>query len=94
MTCKVIVLYQRIMHGGMLVYSAKIGTCLGIRLVSMCSYATIIDVTIPYFRKSLKLCCFLMSRTMVYFHVYIILDFPITHINASVRCQSYCARLH
>ena len=46
------------MHGGMLVYSAKIGTCLGIRLVSMCSCATIIDVTIPYFRKKFEIVFF------------------------------------
>jgi len=35
-----------------------------------------------------------MSRTIIYFNVYIILDFPITYINDSVRCQSECACLH
>jgi len=37
-----------------------------------------------------------MFRTIIYFHVYIILDFPITYIpvNASVLCQSECACLH
>ena len=35
-----------------------------------------------------------MSRTMIYFHVYIILDFPITYRNASVLCQSECACQH
>ena len=35
-----------------------------------------------------------MSRTIIYFHVYIILDFPITYRNASVLCQSDCASLH
>ena len=35
-----------------------------------------------------------MSRTLIYFRVYIILDFPITYRNASVLCQSECACLH
>ena len=35
-----------------------------------------------------------MLRTMIYVHVYIILDFPITYRNASVLCQSECACLH
>ena len=35
-----------------------------------------------------------MSRTMIYFHVYIILDFPITYRNTSVLCQSECACQH
>jgi len=35
-----------------------------------------------------------MSRTIIYFHVYLILDFPITYRNALVRCQSECACLH
>ena len=30
----------------------------------------------------------------MYFHVYIILDFPITYRNASVFCQSECACLY
>ena len=42
----------------------------------------------------MKLCFPLMSRTIVYFHVSIILDFPITYRNASVVCQSECACLH
>jgi len=29
-----------------------------------------------------------MSSTALYFHVYTILDFPVTYRNASVRCQS------
>ena len=32
--------------------------------------------------------------TIIYFHVYIILDFSITNRNASVLCQSKCACLH
>jgi len=35
-----------------------------------------------------------MLRTILYFQVYIILDFPITYINASVLCQLECACLH
>jgi len=35
-----------------------------------------------------------MSRTVIYFPVYLILDFPITYINAAVLCQSECACLH
>jgi len=35
-----------------------------------------------------------MLRTVIYFHVYKILDFPITYRNASVLCQSSCACLH
>ena len=35
-----------------------------------------------------------MLRTIINVHVYIILDFPITYINASVLCQSECACLH
>ena len=35
-----------------------------------------------------------MSRTIIYFHVYLILDFPIIYRNASVFCQSECACLH
>ena len=39
--------------------------------------------------------CFpLMLRTIIYVHVYIILDFPITYRNALVLCQSECACLH
>ena len=35
-----------------------------------------------------------MLRTVIYFHVYIILDFPITYRYASVFCQSECACLY
>jgi len=35
-----------------------------------------------------------MLRTIIYIHVYIILDFPITNRNASVLCQSECTCLH
>ena len=42
----------------------------------------------------MKLCLSLMSRAIICFHVYIILDFPITYRNASVLCQSECACLH
>ena len=35
-----------------------------------------------------------MSRTIIYVHVYIILDFPITYRNALVLFQSKCACLH
>ena len=35
-----------------------------------------------------------MLRTLIYFHVYIILYFTITYRNASVLCQSECAYLH
>ena len=36
----------------------------------------------------------LMLRTTIYFHVYILLDFPIPYRNASVLCQLECACLH
>ena len=35
----------------------------------------------------------LSLRTMIYFHVYIILDFPLAYRNTSVLCQSECACL-
>ena len=35
-----------------------------------------------------------MSRTIIYVHVYIILDFPITYKNASGLCKTECACLH
>jgi len=35
-----------------------------------------------------------MLRTILYFNVYIILDFLITYRNTSMRCQSECACLH
>ena len=35
-----------------------------------------------------------MLRTIIYFHAYIILDFPITYRNASLLCQSECTCLH
>ena len=47
-----------------------------------------------YSKKCLKLCTPLMLRTIIYFHVYIMYDFPITYRNASVVCQSECACLH
>ena len=47
-----------------------------------------------YSKKCLKLCFPLMLRTNIYFHVYILLDFPITYRNASVICQSKYACLH
>ena len=36
----------------------------------------------------------LMSKTVIYFHVYILLDFSIIYRNASVLCQSECSCLH
>jgi len=41
----------------------------------------------------LKLCFPLILRTIIYFYVNIIFDFPITYRNASVFCQSECACL-
>ena len=42
-----------------------------------------------------EIVCFsLLLRTIVYFRVYIILDFPITYKNASVLNQSECTCLH
>ena len=35
-----------------------------------------------------------MLRTIIYFHAFILLDFPITYRNAPVFCQSDCACLH
>ena len=35
-----------------------------------------------------------MSRTIIYFHVYIILECPLTYRNDLVLCQSECACLH
>ena len=32
--------------------------------------------------------------TIIYFHVYILLDFHVTYRNTSVFCQSECACLH
>ena len=32
--------------------------------------------------------------SMIYFHIYILLDFPITYRNDSVLCQTECACLH
>jgi len=39
-------------------------------------------------KKSLKLCFPLMLRTMIYFHVYIILDFLIIYRNVPVLSQN------
>ena len=47
-----------------------------------------------YIGKSLKLCFPGMSRTIIYVHVYITSDFPITYTNASVLCQSESVCLH
>ena len=35
-----------------------------------------------------------MARTIIYVHVHIIIDFPVTYRNASVLCQSECTCLH
>ena len=35
-----------------------------------------------------------MPRTIIYVHVYIILDFPITYRNVAILCQSECACLN
>ena len=35
-----------------------------------------------------------MLRAIIYVHVYIIIDFPITYRNDSVPCKSECAFLH
>jgi len=35
-----------------------------------------------------------MSRTIIYVHVYIKIDFPITYRNDSVPCKSECEFLH
>jgi len=35
-----------------------------------------------------------MSRTIIYVHVNLKIDFPITYQNDSVLCQSECACLH
>ena len=45
-------------------------------------------------KKGLKLCFPLISGTIMYFNVYIILDFPLTYRHASVLCHSECACLH
>ena len=36
----------------------------------------------------------IVLRTIINVHGHTILDFPITYINDSVRCQSECACLH
>jgi len=51
-------------------------------------------ISVYIVKKSLKLGFHLISRTIIYFHVYRILDFSILYrSNASVLCQSECARL-
>ena len=50
--------------------------------------------TIGIQQKCLKLYFPLMLRTIIYFYVYIILDYPITYKNPSVICESGCACLH
>ena len=47
-----------------------------------------------YIVECLNLCFALMARNIVYFHVYIILDFPITYRHVPVLCQSECECLH
>ena len=47
-----------------------------------------------YIVKQFELSFSLMSKIIIYFHVYIILDFPVTYRNASVLCLSECACLH
>ena len=42
----------------------------------------------------MKLCFSLMLRIIMYFYVYITLDFSITYRNASLLCQSECACLY
>ena len=50
---------------------------------------------ILFIAKSLKLCfSLIMSKTMIYLHAYIILDFHITYRKASVLCQPECTGLH
>ena len=44
--------------------------------------------------KKLKLRFPLMAMTIIYLHVYILLDFPMTYRNASVICQSELAYRH
>ena len=44
--------------------------------------------------NSLELCLPLLSRTILFTHVYIILDFPITYRNTSVLCKSECSCPH
>ena len=66
---------------------------------SLCLFVRVSSLVGGYFYnmyivKCLKLCFPLMLRTIIYFHVYIILDFSITYRNASVLCQSECAWLH
>jgi len=46
-----------------------------------------------YIVKMVEIVFSLLLRTIIYFHVYIILDFPITYRNASVFFQSECACL-
>ena len=47
------------------------------------------------FSKKFEIWCFpQMSRTIICFYVYIILDFPITYRNESVLCQSECPCVH
>ena len=65
----------------------------------LCSFSWVLSLMgryfyIMYIVKILKLCFSLLLRTIIYFHVYVILDFPITYRNASVLFQSECAFLH
>ena len=47
-----------------------------------------------YIVKKFEIVFPLMSKIIIYFHVYIILNFPIIYRNASVLCQSDCTCLH
>jgi len=47
-----------------------------------------------YIVKQFEIVFSLISRTPIYAHVNIILDFPITYSNALALCQSNCACLH
>ena len=50
-------------------------------------------IGIYYLVKSLKFGFPLMSSPKTYVHIYIIIDFPMTYVVASVLCQSDCAFL-
>ena len=63
----------------------------------LCTFAWVLSLLGRYFYNMyrVKMLCFtLMLRTIIYFPVNIILDFPISYRNTSVMCQSDCACLH
>ena len=66
----------------------------------LCTFSWVLSLLGRYFynmyiAKTFEIVLFfLMLRKIIYFHVYIILDFPITYRIASVLCQSECACLH